>query len=57
MTTAAAKPDEVRLILRPLPGGVAWPHRVRMLLKYALRVCGMRCVRVEQLPRTEEAPR
>jgi hypothetical protein len=45
--------DEVVLRFRPLADPVPWPHRVRQLLKYALRACNLRCVRVEGLPQEE----
>lgn len=41
---------EVRLVFRPLADTVPWPHRVRRLLKFALRFCNLRCVRLENLP-------
>ncbi|MHB1422132.1 MAG: hypothetical protein ACYC3I_02825 [Gemmataceae bacterium] len=52
--SAEQQNDEVVLRFRPLRDAVAWPHRVRRLLKYALRVCNLRCIRVEGLPPLEE---
>ena len=46
--------DEVHLVFRPLPGSPLWPHRVRSLLKIALRVFRLCCVRVDGLPSDEE---
>lgn len=43
--------DEVVLHFRPLADNVPWPHRVRRLLKYALRVCNLRCERIVNLPK------
>ena len=45
--------DEVHLVFRPLRDAVPWPSRVRRLLKYALRSCNLRCVKVERLPENE----
>jgi hypothetical protein len=41
--------DGIHITLVPLADAVAWPVRVRRLLKYALRVCRLRCVLAEQL--------
>ena len=49
------KPDEVVLRFRSLPDSVPWPERVRQLLKYALRACRLRCIKVEGLPAIKEA--
>lgn len=46
----AEQPD-FRLTLRPTPGDVPAAVRLRAVLKYALRACGLRCVRVEEVPR------
>lgn len=53
MTEQPGKSDEVVLRFRPLRDNVAWPARVRRLLKYALRACRLRCIRVEGLPADE----
>jgi hypothetical protein len=48
-----AKPEdngEIILRFRPLRDSVPWPHRVRRLLKVALRAFNLRCTRIEQLP-------
>jgi hypothetical protein len=42
--------DEVHIVLVPLADSVPWPHRVRRLLKFALRTCRLRCVLAEKLP-------
>ena len=42
--------DEVVLRFYPLRDSVPWPNRVRLPLKYALRACNLRCVRVKGLP-------
>jgi hypothetical protein len=42
--------SEIRLVFQPLRDAVPWSNRVRRLLKYALRACGLKCVRVEELP-------
>jgi hypothetical protein len=42
--------DEIILRFRPLRDSVPWPHRVRRLLKYALRACNLRCEGIEHLP-------
>lgn len=39
-----------RVTLRALPSTVPVVHRVRSLLKIALRALGLRCVKVEQVP-------
>jgi hypothetical protein len=41
----------LRLELRPLPlaDNAPLPIRLRCLLKYALRVCGLRCTSVEKI--------
>lgn len=48
---------EVVLRFRPLRDAVPLANRVRFLLKYALRTCNLRCVRVEGLPEDEPAPK
>ena len=48
-------PPDIRLTLRPLTG--AWVPvavRLRRLLKFALRVCGLRCLSVEEIPANEK---
>lgn len=52
-TARPAEPDPPRdwiLRLRPLPdpGGAPVACKVRRLLKYALRACGLRCVDVRE---------
>jgi hypothetical protein len=39
-----------RLTLRPLPDAVPVEHRLRRLLKWALRAGRLRCLTVEALP-------
>jgi hypothetical protein len=42
---------DFRITLRPLPGGDApLPRRLALVLKYALRVASLRCLRVEEMP-------
>jgi hypothetical protein len=43
-----ALPEVVRVTLAPLPGhGAPFHHRVKRLLKAALRSFGLKCVRIE----------
>jgi hypothetical protein len=44
----------ITIVLEPLPDTVAWPIRVRALLKTALRRLRLKCLRVTEQPASEE---
>jgi hypothetical protein len=49
------QPGDYRLILRPQPSPTPVAVRLRRLLKYALRVVGLKCLRVEEIaPQPEQ---
>ncbi len=44
------KPADVCLVLRPLPNGAPAAVKIRKLLKALLRVYGLKCVSVSEVP-------
>jgi hypothetical protein len=44
------------LTVEAQPGPVPAPVRLRRMLKYALRVCGLRCLSAEEMPTTPQPP-
>jgi hypothetical protein len=51
MTTPEPPPDDVRITFRVQPPWDHWGRRVARLLRFALRTCGLRNLKLEWVPR------
>ena len=46
-----------KIILKPMDGPVDVTSRLKRLLKFALRSCGLRCLRIERHGNEKQSPR